>query len=188
MAKVVVNTTSPMSGRRLVRDVNRLIASGYQTTVDDDMASFDVRFEGPMGTAYEGGVWTVNVAMPQEYPLKPPRLRFLTKIWHPNIESTTGLVCMNVFKEAWSTTYDLMNIFDTFLPQLLRNPNPLDPLNHEAAAILKRSEQEFKENVTMYKRMYAQPLVIVSKCSEELEKRSSDLSLSDLVSDDDDDD
>ncbi|XP_044313135.1 ubiquitin-conjugating enzyme E2 H [Drosophila rhopaloa] len=189
MAHVVVNTTSPMAGRRLLRDVNRLLASGYRTTVDDDMANLDVRFEGPLGTAYEGGVWTVNVAMPQEYPLKAPRVRFVTKILHPNIEFTTGLVCMNVFKQAWSASYDLVNIFDTFLPQLLRHPNPHDPLNHRAASIMKHSEELFREHVVLCLKMYALPVVLAPRdlVEEGLEKRSSDLSLSDLLSDEDDD-
>ncbi|XP_062125141.1 uncharacterized protein LOC133838160 [Drosophila sulfurigaster albostrigata] len=190
MANLVVNTTSPMAGRRLNRDVNRLLAAGYQTVIDDDMSNLDVSFVGPMGSAYEGGLWIVNVAMPQEYPLKAPRLRFVTKILHPNIEFTTGLVCMNVFKQAWSANYDLVNIFETFLPQLLRHPNPHDPLNHHAAAIMKRSEQDFRDTVSMFLRMYALPIVTTgrSRDSENLEKRSSDLSLSDLLSDDDDDD
>ncbi|KAL7729704.1 hypothetical protein ACLKA6_014574 [Drosophila palustris] len=190
MANIVVNTTSPMAGRRLNRDVNRLLAAGYHTIIDDDMTNLDVRLEGPMGTAYEGGVWTVNVAMPQEYPLKAPRLRFVTKILHPNIEFTTGLVCMNVFKQAWSANYDLVNIFETFLPQLLRHPNPHDPLNHHAAAIMKRSEQDFRNSVSMFLRMYALPIDLrgQSQGKESLEKRSSDLSLSDLLSDDDNDD
>ncbi|XP_017040987.1 ubiquitin-conjugating enzyme E2 H [Drosophila ficusphila] len=184
----MANTTSPMAGRRLHRDVNRLMASGYRTTVDDDMANLDVRFEGPLGTAYEGGVWTVNVAMPLDYPLKAPRVRFVTKILHPNIEFTTGLVCMNVFKQAWSASYDLVNIFDTFLPQLLRHPNPHDPLNHRAAAIMKHSEELFREHVILCVRMYALPVVLPSQdlTEEGLEKKSSDLSLSDLLSDDED--
>lgn len=190
MANVVVNTTSPMAGRRLHRDVNRLLASGYHTIVDEDMANLDVRFEGPLGTAYEGGVWTVSVAMPQEYPLKAPRVRFVTKILHPNIEFTTGLVCMNVFKQAWSSNYDLVNIFDTFLPQLLRHPNPHDPLNHRAASIMMHSEQLFHEHVVLCVRMYALPPAVKpqSQTDESLEKRSSDLSLSDLLSDDEEDD
>ncbi|KAI8044820.1 ubiquitin-conjugating enzyme E2 H [Drosophila gunungcola] len=189
MAKAVVNTTSPLAGRRLLRDVNRLLASGYRTTVDDDMANLDVRFEGPLGTAYEGGVWTVNVAMPLEYPLMAPRVRFFTKILHPNIDFTTGLVCMNVFKQAWSASYDLVNIFDTFLPQLLRHPNPHDPLNHQAAAIMKHSEKLFYEHVVLCLRMYALPVFLAPSdlVEEGLEKRSSDLSLSDLLSDEDDD-
>ncbi|XP_065722219.1 ubiquitin-conjugating enzyme E2 H [Drosophila suzukii] len=191
MAKqMAVNTTSPMAGRRLLRDVNRLLASGYRTTVDDDMANLDVRFEGPLGTAYEGGVWTVNVAMPLDYPLKAPRVRFVTKILHPNIDFTTGLVCMNVFKQAWSSSYDLVNIFDTFLPQLLRHPNPNDPLNHKAACILKQSEKLFREHVITCLKMYALPVFLAPKdlVEEGLEKRSSDLSLSDLLSDDDEGD
>ncbi|XP_039491912.1 ubiquitin-conjugating enzyme E2 4 [Drosophila santomea] len=187
--QMVVNTTLPMAGRRLDRDVNRLLASGYRTTVDDNMANLDVCLEGPLGSAYEGGVWTVNVAMPQEYPLKAPRIRFVTKILHPNIEFITGLVCMNVLKQAWSSSYDLVNIFETFLPQLLRHPNPHDSLNHRAAAIMKHSEKLFREHVILCMKTYAMPAILPTRqlVEEGLEKRSSDLSLSDLLTESDDD-
>ncbi|BFF89905.1 ubiquitin-conjugating enzyme E2 6 [Drosophila madeirensis] len=188
MASAVVNTTSPMAGRRLQRDVSRLLASGHRTTVDDDMANLDVLFEGPLGTAYEGGMWTVSISMPKDYPLNPPKVRFITKILHPNIEFNTGLVCMNVFRQAWSPSYDLLNIIETFLPQLLRNPNPNDPLNHHAAEIMKHSEAMFRENVIACVKMYARPAPTCSRsdtAKQSLEKRSSDLSLSELLSDDD---
>ncbi|XP_017037773.1 ubiquitin-conjugating enzyme E2 H [Drosophila kikkawai] len=189
MANVVVSTTSPMAGRRLLRDVNRLLASGYHIVADENMANLNVRFEGPLGSIYQGGVWTVNLSMPLEYPLKAPRVRFVTKILHPNIEFTSGLVCLNAFKQAWSASYDLVNIFDTFLPQLLRHPNPHDPLNHRAAAIMKHSEQLFREHVMVCVKMYALPLPSDPRnlVEEGLEKHSSDLSLSDLLSDDDED-
>ncbi|XP_002017348.2 ubiquitin-conjugating enzyme E2 6 [Drosophila persimilis] len=188
MANAVVNTTSPMAGRRLQRDVTRLLASDHRATVDDNMSSLAVLFEGPLGTAYEGGMWTVNISMPKDYPLNPPKVRFITKILHPNIEFNTGLVCMNVFSQAWSPSYDLLNIIETFLPQLLRNPNPNDPLNHHAAQIMKHSEAMFRENVIACVNMYARPTPMCRRSEagkQLLEQRSSDLSLSELLSDDD---
>jgi ubiquitin-conjugating enzyme (huntingtin interacting protein 2) len=50
--------------------------------------------EGPVGTCYEGGVFEVDILIPQQYPFEPPKMKFLTKVWHPNISSQTGAICL----------------------------------------------------------------------------------------------
>lgn len=51
-------------------------------------------FQGPTGTVYEGGVFKVDILIPQQYPFEPPKMRLVTKIWHPNISSQTGAICL----------------------------------------------------------------------------------------------
>ena len=50
--------------------------------------------KGPVGTPYEGGVFEIDIAIPDEYPFEPPRMKFISKIWHPNISSQTGAICL----------------------------------------------------------------------------------------------
>jgi ubiquitin-conjugating enzyme (huntingtin interacting protein 2) len=50
--------------------------------------------KGPEGTPYEGGVFTVNIEIPKQYPFEPPKMKFDTKIWHPNVSSQTGAICL----------------------------------------------------------------------------------------------
>ena len=52
--------------------------------------------------------------------------------------------------------YDLINIFDIFLPQLLLYPNPTDPLNPEAAQLQLRFEDKYKLKIKEYVQQYAQ--------------------------------
>lgn len=50
--------------------------------------------QGPMGTCYEGGVFDIDIEIPKQYPFEPPKMKFTTKIWHPNISSQTGAICL----------------------------------------------------------------------------------------------
>lgn len=49
---------------------------------------------GPQGTPYEGGLFQIDITIPKQYPFEPPKMKFLTKIWHPNISSQTGAICL----------------------------------------------------------------------------------------------
>ena len=50
--------------------------------------------KGPEGTPYEGGIFQINIDIPRQYPFEPPKMKFDTKIWHPNISSQTGAICL----------------------------------------------------------------------------------------------
>jgi ubiquitin-conjugating enzyme E2 H len=71
----------------------------------------------------------------------------MNKIFHPNIDEHSGSVCLDVINQTWSPMYDMINIFETFLPQLLRYPNPTDPLNGEAASMMMRDIKEYEKKV-----------------------------------------
>lgn len=58
-------------------------------SVGDSLTKLKGSFKGPSGTPYEGGIYEVTIDIPNEYPFKPPVMKFLTKIWHPNISSQT---------------------------------------------------------------------------------------------------
>jgi ubiquitin-conjugating enzyme (huntingtin interacting protein 2) len=49
---------------------------------------------GPEGTVYEGGIYDVDIEIPKQYPFEPPKMKFITKVWHPNISSQTGAICL----------------------------------------------------------------------------------------------
>ncbi|SHO77889.1 Similar to S.cerevisiae protein UBC8 (Ubiquitin-conjugating enzyme that regulates gluconeogenesis) [Malassezia sympodialis ATCC 42132] len=147
------------SKRRMETDVMRLLMSDYDVQlVNDSTREFHVTFHGPSDTPFEHGIWRVHVELPEQYPYKSPSVGFTNRIFHPNIDETSGSVCLDVINQSWSPMYDCFNIFETFLPQLLRYPNPSDPLNSEAASLYLNSPQEYAKKVREYVRNYATQL------------------------------
>ncbi|TQV97419.1 hypothetical protein V2A60_006829 [Cordyceps javanica] len=104
---------------------------------------------------FEGGLWKVHVELPDAYPYKSPSIGFVNRIFHPNIDELSGSVCLDVINQTWSPMFDMINIFEVFLPQLLRYPNPTDPLNGEAAALLIREPKSYDAKVKEYVQKYA---------------------------------
>ncbi|ORY43252.1 ubiquitin-conjugating enzyme/RWD-like protein [Leucosporidium creatinivorum] len=142
--------------RRIETDVMKLLMSDYEVTlVNDNMQEFYVRFHGPTETPFAGGVWKIHVELPDGYPYKSPSIGFMNKIFHPNIDELSGSVCLDVINQTWSPMFDMINIFEVFLPQLLRYPNAADPLNGEAAALLMRDAKAYDVKVKEYVTRFA---------------------------------
>eukprot|EP00004_Rigifila_ramosa_P022412 TRINITY_DN610_c0_g1_i1.p1 TRINITY_DN610_c0_g1~~TRINITY_DN610_c0_g1_i1.p1 ORF type:complete len:180 (+),score=39.88 TRINITY_DN610_c0_g1_i1:49-540(+) len=123
--------------------------------VQDSTTDVNVKFKGPKDSPYEGGVWTVHVHLPANYPYKSPGIGFQNKIFHPNVDEASGSVCLDVINQTWSPMFDLVNVFEVFLPQLLLYPNPADPLNGEAASLLMKEPEKFKAKVREYVARFA---------------------------------
>lgn len=116
-----------------------------------------------MTAPFAGGLWKIHVELPDQYPYKSPSIGFVNRIFHPNIDELqvsqsssmvrlltrfrSGSVCLDVINQTWSPMYDMVNIFEVFLPQLLRYPNPTDPLNGEAAALMMREPKSYESKV-----------------------------------------
>lgn len=101
----------------------------------------------------------------------------------------SGSVCLDVINQTWSPMYDLTNIFEVFLPQLLTYPNPTDPLNGEAAALQMREPERYKQKVREYVQKYAKPEDFPSgpEGDADEDEDGSDFSMSESEGEDDDD-
>ena len=83
-------------------------------------------------TCYTGGIFIVDIVIPADYPFKPPKMKFDTKIWHPNISSQTGAICLDILKNEWTPALTIRTALIS-LQALLCAPEPDDPQDAEVA-------------------------------------------------------
>ncbi|KAF1346772.1 ubiquitin-conjugating enzyme/RWD-like protein [Delphinella strobiligena] len=108
----------------------------------DDLTHFKGVFKGPPDTPYEGGTFLVDIRIPSDYPFQPPIMKFITKIWHPNVSSVTGAICLDTLASAWSPVLTLKSALIS-LQSLLSSPEPKDPQDAEVARMLLTNPREF---------------------------------------------
>ncbi|KAL8254276.1 hypothetical protein R6Q59_032497 [Mikania micrantha] len=88
---------------------------------EKDFRHLTATIPGPISTPYEGGLFGVDINLPDGYPFVPPKMKFTTKVWHPNISSQTGAICLDILKNNWSPALNLKNRSD-FLTSSVINP------------------------------------------------------------------
>ena len=113
--------------------------------VGDDVTDLRASIAGPVGSPYEGGIFFMRFQLPQEYPFKPPKSWFETKILHPGINSQ-GQNNLDVFKEHWSPAITLCKLLEVFI-NYLAQPYFEDPLVPELAALYKSDPEEYFKRV-----------------------------------------
>jgi ubiquitin-conjugating enzyme E2 H len=141
--------------KRRDTDIMKLMMSDFPVSMGDSVGEFFVKLKGPKESPYEGGVWKIRVTLPAQYPYKSPSIGFCNTMFHPNVDESSGSVCLDVINQTWSPMYELVNVFAVFLPQLLLYPNPTDPLNGSAAALLMKDKKAYENRVKEYVKKYA---------------------------------
>lgn len=123
--------------------------------LDDDIFHWQATLMGPLESPYEGGVFIMNIKFPGDYPFKPPKVTFETKIFHPNINSSGG-ICLDILKEQWSPALTISKVLLSIC-SLLCDPNPDDPLVPEVARLYKQDKDKYNRTAQLWTIQYAVP-------------------------------
>lgn len=143
--------------RRIIKETQRLLsepvpgisASPYK----DNLRYFNVIISGPTTSAYEGGIFKLELFLPEEYPMAPPKVRFMTRIYHPNIDRL-GRICLDILKDKWSPALQIRTVLLS-IQALLSAPNPDDPLANDVAENWKQNEQAAIQEAKQWTQKYA---------------------------------
>ena len=175
-----------MAVRRLQQDFRQLLKNKVEgidaSPSSDNLFVWNAIICGPEDSIYESGAFQLQFTFPEDYPLKPPQVRFITKVFHPNVWSEDGLICVDILKDGWTPSYDVLAILHS-IRLLLIDPNPLSPANLEAALLYRDNRAEYNRRVS---EMIQDTLDTDDEEAED-EGNEEDESDNDDVNDDDDD-
>ena len=141
-----------MTSKRINSELQELInsppANCSAGPVNEDIYHWQATIMGPIKSPYEGGVFYLSIKFPKDYPFKPPKIIFLTKIYHCNINSG-GAICLDILKEQWSPALTVSKVLLSIC-SLMDDPNPDDPLVPEIADLLKQDKTKHDETARIF--------------------------------------
>ncbi|KAL1953553.1 hypothetical protein VTO42DRAFT_2609 [Malbranchea cinnamomea] len=124
------------------------------SSFSDDLTQLTVLLTGPQGTPYSQGLWRLHLRISEDYPRSPPKASFRTRIWHPNVEESTGAVCVDTLKRDWEEKLTLRDVLIT-ISCLLIHPNPDSALNSAAGALLQDDYESFARQARLMTSIHA---------------------------------
>ena len=146
-----------MAAQRITKELENLMkdppANCSAGPVGDDIFHWQATLMGPGESPFEGGVFFLDINFPSDYPYKPPRVTFSTKIYHPNISSSGG-ICLDILKDQWSPALTISKVLISIC-SLLDDPNPDDPLVPSIAELYKRDKAEYFLKAKTYTLQFA---------------------------------
>ncbi|KAF9001969.1 ubiquitin-conjugating enzyme E2 [Cyathus striatus] len=101
---------------------------------DGNLFEWAGTIEGPSETVYAGLTFKISIVFPSNYPYVAPTIKFDTPCYHPNVDITTGAICLDILQDKWSAVYSVQTILLS-LQSLLGEPNNASPLNPDAASL-----------------------------------------------------
>ncbi|KAL9334009.1 hypothetical protein Peur_074148 [Populus x canadensis] len=104
---------------------------------------------GSKETVFEGTEYKLSLSFPNDYPFKPPKVKFETSCFHPNVD-VYGNICLDILQDKWSSAYDVRTILLS-IQSLLGEPNISSPLNTQAAQLWSNQEEYRKMVEKLYK-------------------------------------
>jgi len=126
---------------------------GSAEPVGGDLFKWTATVLGPENSPYQNGVFTLNIAIPTEYPFRAPEVTFQTQVYHPSV-STNGQICADILKEHWKPTQSLRWVLE-IIRSMLETPSIDSPLQPDIASQLKDDPDGFKKTAKEWTKKYA---------------------------------
>ncbi|OAF71114.1 hypothetical protein A3Q56_01149 [Intoshia linei] len=109
---------------------------------------------GAQDTPYHQGHFLINIVIPESYPFSPPKVTFKTPVWHPNISSVTGVICLDILKEKWAASLTLRTVLLS-IQALLSCPVPEDPQDGVVASQYIKDKSLFEKTAQYWTHAFA---------------------------------
>ncbi|CAM9015292.1 unnamed protein product [Wickerhamomyces anomalus] len=132
--------------RRLMRDLKVNPPDGVSASpLTDNVMVWNAIIIGPADTPFEDGTFRLSINFDEQYPNKPPQVKFISQMFHPNVYAS-GELCLDILQNRWSPTFDVASIL-TSVQSLLNDPNISSPANVEAANLYKDHSSQYAKRV-----------------------------------------
>lgn len=148
-----------MGARRVMKEIEIITKEpieGFEVSIPapDNCFKWRAYIAGPEGTPYAGGRFEMQVDIPEEYPHKPPSVKFITKIYHPNVSPQSGYICLDILQHMWSPALSISKVLLS-VSSLMSEPNPSSPLNGEAGRLMSSNIAEYNRIGAEWTKNYA---------------------------------
>ncbi|XP_050633546.1 ubiquitin-conjugating enzyme E2 N-like [Macaca thibetana thibetana] len=142
---------------RIIKKTERLLAEpvpGIKAEPGESSALyFHVVIAGLQDSPFQGGTFKLELLLAEEYPMAAPEVRFMTKIYHPNVDKL-GRICLDILKDKWSPALQISTVLLS-IQALLSAPNPDDPLANDVVEQWETNKAQAIETARAWTRLYA---------------------------------
>lgn len=149
------------SNSRIIREIRDLMKNndfsknGFSVEqVNESNIHLIGKIFGPPESQYTGGIFSIDIVIPGDYPFVPPICKFITKIWHPNISSVTGVICLDILKDQWAAAMTISSVLLS-IQSFLSTPVPNDPQDAVVANQYMTQRQMFDKTAKYWTYVYA---------------------------------
>lgn len=133
-----------MISKRIIKELDKLHKEntpGIAVIPDEkNIRYLKVYINGPPDSPFQGGKFNLEVYLTEAYPMEPPKARFLTRIYHPNIDKI-GRICLDILKNKWTPALQIRSLLLS-IQVLMSDPNIDDPLDAEVAKHWKDNRED----------------------------------------------
>lgn len=147
-----------MTLKRLKKEFERILkdhsdAFTAQPLEDENLFEWVGTINGPKDSPFEAGVFSLNIVLPYDYPFNPPKVKFSTPVYHPNV-SRSGSISLDILRDAWAPAITIEDVL-LGIRSLLANPNPDDPMAPDIAKLYVTDREMYNRNAADWTKKYA---------------------------------